>query len=135
MIVEIKRNYEQGATIGTIIVSGETIGFTMELPWYGNKKNISCIPEGEYVCKKHDSATFGDVYEVCDVFGRSNILFHVGNSIEDTEGCILLGKYVGHENGKRWLYESKNALRTFKDHLFGYDEFLLIITDNSGRKR
>ena len=65
---------------------------TMELPWKDNKKQISCIPTGEYKVIKHNSPNFGKVYKVLDVSGRSDILFHKGNFNKDSKGCILVGK-------------------------------------------
>ena len=66
---------------------------TLELPYLNNKKNISCIPPGEYFVRKHDSPMFGKVFHVFEVPGRSEILIHKGNySSSDTEGCILVGK-------------------------------------------
>ena len=127
MIVEIKRLYEPEATIGVISVGGLALGFTLERPWYGNRKNVSCIPADEYICKKHDSATFGTVYKVCDVFGRSNILFHKGNVIDDTEGCILIGKSVGYLGNKRAILSSSVAFNEFMSQLEFVDEFKLII--------
>jgi len=127
LIVEITRLYEPEATIGLISVGGLALGFTLERKWYGNRKNISCIPEDEYICKKHDSPTFGSVYKVCDVFGRSNILFHKGNVIDDTEGCILIGKSVGYLDGKRAVLSSSVAFNEFMSQLEFIDEFKLII--------
>jgi len=127
MIVEINRTYEPEATIGTLIVGGEVLGFTLERCWLGNRKNISCISTGSYICKKHDSPTFGKVYKVCDVYQRSNILFHVGNVIEDTEGCILIGSSVGYIDDKRAVTGSRIAFDSFIRELDGVDEFKLII--------
>ncbi len=70
----------------------------VEDPWNQNKTNVSCIPEGIYkvrwgtfpkrgpclyVCDRHDPP--GDI----DVEGRLAIQFHVGNTIADTQGCLL----------------------------------------------
>jgi hypothetical protein len=127
MIVELIRVHEPEATTGILVVNSEILGFTMERGWYGNQRNISCIPTGEYICKKHESPTFGRVYKVCDVFGRSNILFHAGNKVDDTQGCILLGDRLGYENDIRWIYNSKNTLNRLFSELNNVDEFKLII--------
>ena len=127
MIVEIHRVYEPSATIGTVVVGGEVLCFSLELPWYGNRKNISCIPEGSYLCKRSFSPKFGEVYEVSDVYKRSHILIHSGNTEDDIEGCILLGQRVGYLNDKRAVLDSKNALTQFYREVDSVDEFTLII--------
>ena len=65
---------------------------SLELPWKNNEHQISCIPVGEYVVKKSYSEHLGYVFEVCDVPERSRILIHKGNYVEETKGCILLGR-------------------------------------------
>ena len=65
---------------------------TLELPYLNNQKQVSCIPTGQYIVKKHNSPTFGKTFHVLNVEGRSEILIHKGNFNRDTKGCILLGK-------------------------------------------
>lgn len=88
---------------------------TLERPWLDNRPNVSCIPKGTYPLRKKRGGTyyrsyssperFGHPYvvEVAKVPGRSAILFHGGNTIEDIEGCILPGvktrrkpKFIAH---------------------------------------
>ena len=68
---------------------------TLENPWKGNQRNISCIPEGEYKVRirlARESATRDYLHLlVQDVPNRDWILFHRGNSAKDTSGCILVG--------------------------------------------
>lgn len=52
---------------------------TLELPWLDNKRQVSCIPAGQYECKIVQSPRFGRVYQVAKVPGRSQILIHWGN--------------------------------------------------------
>lgn len=76
----------------------EPFAVTYELPWRGNKKNISCIPPGKYFAER---AVYGvskikkkqyESFIILDVPRRSGIFLHVGNSIQDSRGCILLGE-------------------------------------------
>ena len=65
---------------------------TLELPWYGNARRISCIPKGIYTCvldfyNKGGYAAF----EVVDVTDRSEIKIHIGNWAKDVLGCIAVG--------------------------------------------
>jgi hypothetical protein len=81
---------------------------TLELPWRDNASNVSCIPDGFYITKRHVSPTFGDCFHVTDVPNRSHILFHAGNyaasknprtGVPDTKGCILPGKAFADIDG------------------------------------
>ena len=68
---------------------GELICTTFELPDRKNSVNVSCIPAGEYRLKMTVSPKYGTCYKVIDVPGRTNILIHTGNTVDDTLGCIL----------------------------------------------
>lgn len=65
---------------------------TLELPYINNQRQISCIPVGQYIVRKHNSPTFGKTFHVLNVEGRSEILIHKGNFNHNTKGCILVGK-------------------------------------------
>jgi hypothetical protein len=64
-----------------------------------------------------------------DVPGRSYILFHKGNTDDNTEGCILLGQYYGKLAGNRAILNSGNTFDEFMKILDGYDEFSLTIRE------
>lgn len=89
------------ATYGVFVYQGTPLCITLELPWIDNEQNKSCIPLGEYVCRRIVSPKHGDTFMVDNVPGRSSIEFHVGNSPSDTNGCILVAStfeaagYVG----------------------------------------
>jgi hypothetical protein len=65
----------------------------LELPYLDNQRLISCIKEGVYkVTKRQPTRKFNYVHFILhDVEGRSHVLIHRGNYLEDTEGCILAG--------------------------------------------
>lgn len=79
------------AVFGALIEDGIPFVVTLEEPWLNNQRGASCIPVGAYVCRRVISPKFGDTFEVTNVPGRSHILFHKGNTTDDTEGCILVG--------------------------------------------
>jgi len=64
---------------------------TLELPWRGNRRSVSCIPVGDYEVALRSSPKFKKHLHVSDVSGRSYILIHPGNFFSDTSGCILVG--------------------------------------------
>ncbi len=76
-------------TIGKLYNGNNLICYTVERPWLDNVANESCIPEGEYTVKMTNSPRFGPTYEVKNVPGRTHILFHKGNTVKDSLGCIL----------------------------------------------
>jgi hypothetical protein len=116
--------------------------FSGEQPDRDNKRNISRIPSGEYLCKVRYSPHFKRLlYEVTDVKDRSNILIHPGNYCGDRDkgyrsdlrGCIALGKHFGELNGQKAILISKVAVNEFMD-LLDYKPFKLIIIDAGTRK-
>jgi Family of unknown function (DUF5675) len=79
-------------TFGTLLVNGRPYYVTLELPWKNNQKDVSCIPPGEYKATRMFSEKFKKVLFVLhNVPGRDLIEFHIGNKVENTNGCILLG--------------------------------------------
>lgn len=138
MIVELLRigHVEYGPQFGVLKVDGHFCCLTLELPWKDNKKNESCIPLGEYVCKitKDRKTKSGKAinltYEVENVPNRSGILFHVGNFLQDTHGCILLGKGVDTTMTERpMLTYSVSGYETFVKMTAQISEFKLIIKE------
>lgn len=80
-------------TFGRILVEGRiVVPATLEEPDRGNAKDVSCIPVGAYRWKKVISPLRGLlIIELEGVPGRTNIQLHIGNTLDDTLGCILLG--------------------------------------------
>lgn len=98
MEIRICRTYRNTSTTGEAAVwkDGEKIFEfkTLELPWRDNERNVSCIPEGEYLVKKMypTSKRKYQYFWVQDVPGRDSILFHPGNYTHQIKGCILPGE-------------------------------------------
>lgn len=103
-------------TLGTLIVCGRAFA-TLEPPWRGNRRNVSCIPNGEYdyvYMPKSSSGRYTGCYHVMGVPGRSEILIHAGNTCDETRGCILPGLKHGDICGPAVL-SSRIALRQIND--------------------
>lgn len=108
-------------------MDGEPL-YTLERPWKGNESKVSCIPEGTYTCRRIVSPTYGETFEVTDVEGRTHILFHEGNWIHNSLGCILLGEAMTiHNQHGLMVSSSRKARARFMDALEGIDEFQLHI--------
>jgi len=100
-------------THGVLIYGGRYVCFTLEEPWKDNARKVSCIPEGTYQVVKHTGAKFKDVWRLLDVPGRDAILIHAGNTIKDTEGCIL----VGLQSMKGGVAQSREAIALLRSIL------------------
>ncbi len=118
--------YTSQGTFGVLVHNGEPFAVTVEEIWRGNKKSKSCIPEGTYLCKKSYYNGGGyETFEVKDVPNRSEILFHVGNTIEDSQGCILVAERYEHLNNRYAAWHSQEGFDEFMERLEGVDEFML----------
>ena len=85
---------------------------TLERPWIFNERKISCIPSGTYLVKRHISPKFGQCFKIQDVKGRSDILIHSGNVVNDTLGCVLVGLTSGtvDDTDTAMVYSSRKAM-------------------------
>ena len=85
------RKYTPLQTTGTLIF-GENPAVdikTIEKPNLDNRPMVSCIPEGEYLCKwSHMAEHNVDHYELQNVPGRTAIFIHIATTVNDVLGCI-----------------------------------------------
>ncbi|QJB56163.1 DUF5675 family protein [Pseudodesulfovibrio sp. zrk46] len=126
--VELLRLERSGeGTFGVLRVDERVFCVTLEPPDRGNKVNVSCIPAGEYQCRRVDSPRFGRTFEVKGVPGRSHILLHSGNMVEDTSGCVLLGSRFGLLRGNRAVLESGRAFSGFMEKCSGVEVFPFVV--------
>ena len=119
----IRYAHKKAHTLGLIYIDGMHIMYSLELPDYENRPYVSRIPEGEYLCVRHKSNSKGWCWKVMSVPSRKDILIHVGNFKEETEGCILIG--LGQTGDM--ITHSVNALNLLNAHMAGDTEFKLII--------
>jgi len=142
MDVKLIRLEESEITIGVLLLNGAMECFVAEPPWRDNRPSVSCVPEGIYTCiRRYSHKVDGDTFELVDVPGRENIIIHWGNTIEDTEGCLLTGTVVGYlspdkrrasmtpvDGYRRAVLRSKAAFRRFMGRMNDVNEFKLNIT-------
>ena len=122
------REYRMTCVLGTLKI-GDTAIKTLERPWLNNEPNRSCIPEGTYRCDFMECSSSGKyrrVWHVQDVVGRTEILFHAGNLIEDSLGCILVGLSHGYLSGREAVLSSRKGLDEMRKHI-GENSFTLIV--------
>lgn len=116
-------------TFGVLRVGHVPFAVTCERPWKDNARNLSCIPAGTYTCTRVRSPKFGDTFEVTRVPGRSHILFHKGNDIEDTEGCILVGEEFSGTWDRPMIVSSQRGFYEFNQAAGTGPSFTLHILD------
>jgi len=100
-------------TFGVLLDGDVPFALTVERPWLNNQRGVSCIPDGIYQCMRVDSPKFGYTFEVMDVPGRSEILFHKGNILDDTHGCIVVGEQFESLGGKVAVLSSAKGFAEF----------------------
>jgi len=102
----------QDGTLGVMTINKRLFCVTLEPPKRENQQDISCIPTGQYLCRRYDSDSFGvPCLRVLDVPGRENVSIHYGNRVKDTAGCIIVGTFPGLLHGDRAVLRSKPILQ------------------------
>lgn len=108
---------------------------TLELPWKNNEPQISCIPDGIYLCKWTRSNRLSKVsghdvytYEIMNVPGRAGIRIHSANYFFQLLGCIALGDSLKDLNMDQQLdvVHSGATVKKFAE-IMEYKDFMLEI--------
>jgi hypothetical protein len=116
-------------TFGVLRYGQVPFALTLEEPWRNNDVGVSCIPPGLYTCTRVKSPKFGDTFEVTQVPGRTHILFHKGNTLDDTQGCILVAEEFSGTFDKPMIVSSQRGFSEFLALLEGQTEFELELLD------
>jgi hypothetical protein len=127
-LIRLEEN-ERFGTFGVLRINKKVFCVTLEPCDYGNAPSISSIPAQQYTCKRIISPTFGETFEVSNVPGRTKVLFHKGNVVGHTEGCILVAQHFGKLNHNRAILNSGVTFKNFINKLRKYDEIHLTIKE------
>lgn len=100
--------------------------YTLECPWRDNKRNESCVPEGEYAVLPDQEGKFTGYPELQAVPNRDEIIIHVANFPSDLKGCIAPGKRFNSGLADTAVWESTVAYSELVE-AFG-TSFNLVIT-------
>ena len=85
MLIKVVREKKIGDAVPSkIYIDGEFFG-------YGLENDLYKIPAGTYAAYSYKSPTFGANKIYLSVPGRTSILFHGGNTADNSRGCILTG--------------------------------------------
>ena len=104
----------RGDTEGNTVFTLKTI----ELPWYHNEEDFSCIPDDDYIVQPYISSIHGYVFKILCVNGRTDVEIHAMNWAgdsrlgykTDSKGCIGVGTRFGHLDEQLAVLESRDAL-------------------------
>src|SRR5688572_33364162 len=129
MKLELIRTYYPNGTDGELLLNGDRLCSTIELPWKNNMPRVSCIPEGEYELRKKWSKRFGNHFLLMDVPDRSHILIHPANdALTELKGCIAPVSFL---NGEGKGLQSKAAFQKLSElihpELLKRNKIILII--------
>ena len=91
-------------TSGRMFLDGKFYGFTLEDPVRDVKiPGATAIPEGSYKVKFTYSGHFKkNMSQLMDVPGFEGIRIHGGNTVRDTDGCILVARNRDVKKGIIW---------------------------------
>ena len=126
MLISLKRETPRGkAMFGRLVVDGGMLAMdTLENLTYA-------IPDGFYRVRMTYSPRFQEVLPILDgVIGRTGIRIHAGNTIEHTEGCILVGDadqsrlspLTSHLSPTNRLLSSRRRLNELRNYLLTYQK-------------
>ena len=127
MKLSLKRiKYDENGIFGELhSESGSKLAVTLEHSYECKPK----LPNGSYICQRgiHRLASHLDqpfvTFEIMNVPGHTGILFHPGNTNDNSEGCVLLGAEI-QENS---ITKSRVTFDNFMDLLEGEDQFELTV--------
>lgn len=129
----LRRLYLRDATVG-VLECGTHRFFTLEDAMKGGGlAKDSCVPSGAYDLVKHSGPKYKDTFALVGEQvshmpepgkARSAVLFHAGNWVRDTEGCVLLG-YGWRLLPEPMVTESRKA----------FDAWRALMAINSGPSR
>lgn len=129
-VILLHREYKDNSeTLGYLyVVRGKEIlgSFcTVERPWLNNKRNVSCIPTGRYVCHKRNATNAIKYQHILleDVPDRSGIAIHKGNYVRNSEGCILVNNSFSD-------IDSDNIIDGANSKI-AFDKFMSLIPDGN----
>lgn len=127
-LIRLEEDQDYG-TFGVLKIQKQVFCVTLEPPDLLNLVNQSSIPAQQYYCQRISSPTFGLTFQLINVPGRTSILFHPGNSVENTEGCILLAEYFGKLRGARAILNSGETFKKFLRLLSSHEMLHLTIKE------
>lgn len=148
----IRFAYTEQRTLGWLYCDQLKLA-TIERPWLphetgpGGKQQMSCVPDGDYEVRPHTSEKFPDTYQLLNpalgvylqpadvpvgqIWGRTAILIHAGNTVQNVIGCIAVGLTHGMMFGEPAVLASQIALGKLRT-ILGQNKHSLTIRPTLG---
>jgi hypothetical protein len=111
-LIRLEENENYG-TFGVLRIMKQVFCVTLEPADLENASFVSSIPAQQYLCELHVSPKYGETFQVMNVPHRDSVLFHPGNRVKDTKGCIILAEHFGKLQGDRAVLNSGNTFKRF----------------------
>ena len=142
MIITVQRLFHtDNTTVGKLFIDGSPECWTLEDTKQLNKiHGITRIPSGSYKIRVRNFGRIHEKYqkrfdfhqgtlELLNVPEFSDILIHIGNSHKDTEGCLLLGKWLSTDD--KLIYSTVAYSNFYKKVIDNakHDNLAIIIKD------
>lgn len=106
--------------LGTLVLDGRIFCATLEPD--ANDPERDQIPAGRFKCRRFHGTKFPNTFEIV-VPGHTAVLFHPGNTEQDTTMCVLLGRYAAKLREARAVMNSGLTFSIFMDRLKDMNEF------------
>lgn len=127
-LIRLEEN-EKFGTFGILKINKKVFCVTLEPSDLENAPSVSSIPAQQYLIRRIQSPTFGETFQIDNVPGRSHILFHKGNVVGHTEGCVLLAQHFGKLGNNRAILNSGVTFKNFMRELQNYNVAHLTIKE------
>lgn len=135
MDLVLKRtSYRSDGIFGELSTSdGKLIAHTLEHAYSdGTGGWAPKIPDGQWTCQRgphrlHGMTNDFITFEIMNVPGHDNLLFHWGNYNKDSEGCVLLGELETSTGGVHMVTNSRSTFAKFMAWQAGLNSFSLSV--------
>lgn len=115
---------------GVLLEEGQPFAVTLEPTYiFADSSHEPKIPTGTHRCSR--SMFFRGGYETYEIHvsGHSRLLFHKGNTVADSDGCILVAEQFGEFAGKPGISYSAEGFREFMNRAGSAHAFELEVID------
>jgi hypothetical protein len=133
----IRNKFLHDRTLGKLHIDGEYFCETLEDAKRDRKiAGETCIKAGEYSLIVDMSKSFGRILPLLqNVPEFSGVRIHAGNTPADTQGCILVGKYIDENNDLRISRIFENQLVDVLHKNKGLHSIKIIEDDEANKRR